>query len=537
VRFGDRRFTRRSLLAASGALLLPPSAAVAASAPGTPRRDFAARATFDALDLAYNRGNGRKDRLNEERGALAWDESYVLQAYVMMLETYRDTRYADKLVDHIDHVLATRDSERRVSAYPGRSMPVWRAASPYNVGELTLTDDDGRPVLVLRTAAGTAETISATVTRTDPARFDVSVVRGAAAAQVNAMDLSGPLPADRMRALATAPPVQVFAALGLDPGRGNHAVQRINDAFTVGGLRVTAQAVPDVRTDALPRAGSLRFVTLPYVHPVHTGMIVWPMARFARLCLRNRYLQNYRAKASEYLAAVRDALACHDDEVRDDPGVGCSWYAAPYGSPFLTDGGDHPLNYTAAMARAWREYALAAGDSRRRLLARALTRSFTSDVVGAVDGPLNWGYYRGDGPAARGWTPADGVSRNWPRFSRALYAEDISHGHLEVDLVTRAHALGDLEDTTVLAGLVRTFGDVLVDRTAPGVPVVHARVDGSGTATTAQASMAAGWLGLARYDRTILATVRDLYARLDPGPSAASVYASAYLNQCARSAS
>jgi hypothetical protein len=523
--------SRRGVLGVGAALVVGASSRPVGAA-AVAGRDFTTRATFDALDRGYYGGNGRKGELNELRGALAWDEAYVLQAYVLMLEAHRDTYYADKLVDHIDHVLATRDSVRGVSAFPGRSMPVWRCTTPYNVGEAVLLGDDGRPVLRLRCAGGSAETVTVAVARPTPDGFDLDARRMVSSAQAGPSDLTAVLPPDRGQVLAasSSASTQTYLGLHLDPDRDGYAVRQVNDAFTASSLRLTAQIVPGVPRDGLPRAGSYRFSCLPYVHPVHTGMIVWPMARFARLALRNRYLARYRSKATGYLAAAQAALQSHDDELRHDPLTQRSWYAAGYGCPYLLDGSDHPLNYTAAMARAWREVALTSGDRARVKLARALTRTFTQDAQPTIAGGLVWGYYRRDGTAYAGWSPQDGVSQNWPAYAGGRFVEDLSHGHLEVDLIARARQLADLEDAATLDQLATTFTGQLIGRTADGRPLVHARVDGTGTATTAQSCMVAGWLGVASQDPSIVTVVRDVFADLDPTPSALSLYGCAYLN-------
>lgn len=519
---------RRTVLGAGAALAA--GAAVPAVRAAAAGRDFASRATFDALDRGYFGGDGRKGELNERRGALAWDEAYVLQAYVLMLQTHRDTAYADKLVDHIDHVLATRDSVRRVTAFPGRSMPAWRCTTPYNVGEVVLPGDDGRPVLRLRCAGGSAETVAVTVTHATPGTFDLAARRLTTAAQARASDVTAVQAPDRWQDLSASAPAQTYAGLHLDPDRGGHAVASVNDAFAASSLRLTAEAVAGAPRDGLPRPGSYPFTTLPYVHPVHTGMIVWPIAQFARLALRNAYLARYRRKATGYLRAAQAALQCHDGELRHDVKTQRSWYAAAHGSPYLLDGSDHPLNYTAAMARAWREVALTTGDRARQQLARALTRTFTLDARPTPTGGLVWGYYRRDGKAYAGWSPQDGVSRNWPAYAGGRFVEDLTHGHLEADLIARARQLADFQDVAFLGRLATTFTRQVTGRAADGRPLVHARVDGTGTATTAQSGMVAGWLGAAGRDPAAVALVRDVFAALDPAPGALSLYGCAYLN-------
>ncbi|MFI6827147.1 hypothetical protein ACIBG5_08600 [Kribbella sp. NPDC050241] len=128
-----------------------------------------------ALDLGFNNGNGRKDELNENRGAVGWGEAYVLQSYLLMWEAYRDLYYLDKTIDHADHMLATRDSVRGVTDWRGLSLPAWRIYWPYSAGGLALADVLGRPSLRLRTAWTFAESLGVTVSAgTNPGTFKIT---------------------------------------------------------------------------------------------------------------------------------------------------------------------------------------------------------------------------------------------------------------------------------------------------------------------------------------------------------------------------
>jgi hypothetical protein len=205
--------TRRNVLGVGASLVA--GAVLPTATAGATTRDFGVRETFDALDRGYYGGNGRKGELNERRGALAWDEAYVLQAYVLMLETYRDTCYADKLVDHLDHVLATRDSVRGVSAFPGRSLPAWRCTSPYNVGEAVLSGDDGEPLVRLRCSGGSAEQVTVTVTRSTPDTFDL-VARRATTTSASSPGVTEARPWDLTAGRAGAGPVAGPGRVGPD---------------------------------------------------------------------------------------------------------------------------------------------------------------------------------------------------------------------------------------------------------------------------------------------------------------------------------
>ncbi|MDR9786125.1 MAG: Ig-like domain-containing protein [Peptococcaceae bacterium MAG4] len=87
------------------------------------------RAYFDQLD---SRGGDWNKNSNNDYGLLAFREAYVLQSYLLMYETYKDTRYLDKFVDHADSVLKQRDNIRKVTDYRGLSLPAWRHTDPPN---------------------------------------------------------------------------------------------------------------------------------------------------------------------------------------------------------------------------------------------------------------------------------------------------------------------------------------------------------------------------------------------------------------------
>ncbi len=81
------------------------------------------RAYFNQLD---QRGGDWYKNYNNDSGFLAFREAYVLQSYLLMYETYQDTSYLDKFVNHADSVLNQRDSVRKVTDYRGLSLPAWR---------------------------------------------------------------------------------------------------------------------------------------------------------------------------------------------------------------------------------------------------------------------------------------------------------------------------------------------------------------------------------------------------------------------------
>ncbi|MFA5384987.1 MAG: Ig-like domain-containing protein [Eubacteriales bacterium] len=58
---------------------------------------------------------------------IAWDESYLLRAYLFMYEATGDKQYLDEFTGHADTFLTRRDSVRGVKDYRGLSLPAWRS--------------------------------------------------------------------------------------------------------------------------------------------------------------------------------------------------------------------------------------------------------------------------------------------------------------------------------------------------------------------------------------------------------------------------
>lgn len=268
----DIRPSRRAVLrltaagAVAGAVASTGLAAIPAYADEI---DYTARKTFDDWDRLFQQGGpGQPDQPNDNSnrdgrsGMLAWSQSYVLLGLVRMYEKYRDTHYLDRLIDNVDQVLSVRDSERGVKDYRGLSLPAWRADHPYTTGYATLADGNGQPLLDLREALSYAEDTTITVTAgTRSDTFSVQLVNTFNNRTVAHTDLS------------------------LDPASPDYAVSRIY-AAAPGPLQLTAvdrRAVP--RAGAVPRLGTYPMHCEPVIFAVHTGMITYPIASFARIVL------------------------------------------------------------------------------------------------------------------------------------------------------------------------------------------------------------------------------------------------------------
>ncbi|HEX6683070.1 MAG TPA: hypothetical protein VF062_09760, partial [Candidatus Limnocylindrales bacterium] len=219
--------------------------------------DYSTRETFDLFDTVFH-GSGAVGQPtdNNEHGGLAWGQSYVLAGFIRMYEAYRDTHYLDRFIANADLVLANRDSQRGVTDYRGLSLPAWRATHPYTVGKVVLRDAGGAPVLEVRSALSYADDA-------------VAIVRA------GAVEGRFTLEVRNNRTSRTA----VFADLTLDPASPDYAVKRIFDAYPTPTM-VTAK---DVGGGTMPALGTFALASEPVIFTVHTGMITYPLASFARL--------------------------------------------------------------------------------------------------------------------------------------------------------------------------------------------------------------------------------------------------------------
>jgi hypothetical protein len=512
-----QQLSRRTLLGTTGLGATGLALGVGSPARAAPANVWTTRAKFDALDNGFNGGNGRKTELNEDRAALGWGEAYILQAYLLMWEAYRHPYYLDKAIDHIDHVLASRDTVRGVGDWRGTSLPGWRAGWPYSAGDLILADAQGRPSLRIRSAWAFAESMDVTVTAgTLPGTFRILTHH-------NTYNRSG-----------------THDNLTMDPASPNYAERRINAEFSGARDQLTAKDVrasPDAAGDPVPMTGTLHS---SYFHSsVHTGQIAYPLAWFARIVRTNPLLwlvRRYREKALEYYVAADAAVAIHDEEYKlTDTGAG--YYSYLRGVPNNLDGSDLPHNYNTSMARVYLELAMAGHRPSHRKRAAELVRGFVDDLQRPADGTTSWTYYRTIGLCYNGWTRADDISDNFPVRGPSRVKEDVSHGHVDVTMAMVAYRAGIGITRADMVRLYRTFTERVMRTASDGRPTVSQFVDGSGTVPMlGYETIVPSWLGVASFGDT-RAAIEAAAARMsinDPAPEVVPIYSTGYLNWAAR---
>lgn len=508
--FSSRRgFLRRAGLlglaaggATAGAGLLLPSTSRATV--GTTDYDYTARETFDLFDAKFHQSAAvGQPTDNNERGGLAWGQSYVLASFMRMYEAYGDTYYLDRLIENVDQILRTRDSERGVTDWRGRSEPAWRAKNPYTVGFVTLTDANGRDVLRVRSARAYADTAKVTVTTGSTAGTFTLVVTNSQYGFTN-----------------------TFADLTMDPNSASYAPVRLYEAYPSTNMVTATDVRADTSDGAVPVNGEFGFVSQPVVFAVHTGMISYPVAAFVRTVYGSPELSavpRYKAKADKYLTAVRKAIAVHDPEWRTADGRG--FFQWPKGMPVPYDGTEQPINQSVALGLTYAELAGATGETEYADRVKALAAMFASQLSTDADGAYVWPYWPKFGLMYKGFSktgsPADDVSMYTPAYGSstggAMQIEDLSHGAIDVEFAVLAYQKGLYYSDDDMARFARTYTANLAT-VADGVHTTYTRVDGSGgLATEGQYSQAPRWMPVAEWDVAVFEHAKGVFDDHDPG--------------------
>lgn len=158
---------------------------------------------------------------------------------------------------------------------------------------------------------------------------------------------------------------------------------------------------------------------------VHSGMITYPLARFAFIVNRNK-LTAYRAQADSYLSVARSSLSMFDKNWVSDTATGGGYYQFDRDEPHATNSlhGPMPLPFNQQLAAGRTMIMLyeITGDSFYRQRAEALAKHFKANLKG--NGPYVWTYWHVKG------------------LNRSKGIEDISHGAIDIDFAIRAYRSG-----------------------------------------------------------------------------------------------
>lgn len=491
-------FSRRTLIAAMGV------GGLAAGWPGLPASGapvalaYDSPEAFDVAEAAFL----AQDRQDNETGGYAWGASYYLLGLIRMYEKYGDAAYLDRFVAYADHVWATTDQARGVTDHAGRSGPVWRAGGNYTAAHGELTDDQGSALIQVRWAGSAGSTASVTVSAVTGDRFTLTL-RPPTGNPIELLDVS------------------------LDPADPRYVVDQVQARYTTGA-RWTAL---DLRTDpgpGTPIATTIGFEQQFYCFAVHTGMVTYPIARYAALVLGSPLLRRgrHRGRAQRYLASLRRAIAFHDDEFAvDDQGRGD--YVWPKGAPVPFDGTIQPYNQSQGLGQTMAVLHGLVGGGRYAQQVEALIASMRDGLVLDADGAYVWPYWPVHSELYRGFSAPEELSTYTPSYTPARQFEDISHAAITVEFLVAAHevGLGGLEAD--LPRFARTYTQNLVR----SQDQVWLRVDGTTDAAPANAVQSARWGALAPWDPAITDHALRVWQREGLTPDQGShALAIAYLN-------
>ncbi|WP_152364754.1 hypothetical protein [Microlunatus speluncae] len=472
-----RPIGRRAVLAGAAGLTvaagLPYGTAVAAPESGYDQPPAFAQAQQAYLAIGFE---------HNEAGGYAWGESYFLLGLLRMYQAYGDPAYLDTFVDRAEHLAATTDRARGVTDYRGRSGPVWRTSNAYTAAHGVITDGTGAAAIQVRWAGARAAESTAEISEVAADTFTLTLRNPASATVITRTGVS------------------------LDPASPNYAVTVINAGYGPG-LRWTAIDLRDQPAVApAPAAGTITFTSQFYVYAVHTGMVAYPLALFARIVAETPKLRHrYGGAAKRAGAAAAAAIAFHDEEFRIVDGVGD--YVWPKGAPIPFDGLIQPYNQSHGPGQAMAElYRLTRAKSYRQKIT-AMLEGFARGVTSTADGAYVWNYWPPHSELYNGYAAADQLSTYTPFYSAVRSIEDISHAAITIEFLAAAHAAGIRHDDLDLPAVAKTF----VDNVIRSETEVWFRIDGSADAVPGNAVQAARWMLYARYDTEIYAQCLRVY--------------------------
>jgi hypothetical protein len=235
--------------------------------------------------------------------------------------------------------------------------------------------------------------------------------------------------------------LQSLAAMARATGHTIYFDRMARHTDAVLAMRDDARGVADYRgiSGACWRNTGYQDGGEAYCYAVHSGMLIYPMAEFARLVSTWRHReataydgQTYAAKAAAYVAAAQQTVAFHDDEWDAD-----GFYVFRGDATFLDyPGVDQPLNQSNAMGLALLVLHDVTGEPAYLEKATALAQRFKSMITTGGDGANLWNYW--GGPFA-----GDG--------------EDISHAAINVEFAALAAERGVVFTPADIDGFADTF--------------------------------------------------------------------------------
>lgn len=466
--------TRRSLLLGTTAGGLAawtglPALTASADTPTDPPA-YDSPEMFDAAQTAYLATNPSSN----EDGKYAWGESYFLLSLLRMYEAYQDEKYLDTFEDRARHVLATTDRARGVTDYLDRSGPVWRAAGNYTVARGVLADGNGLPAVELRWAWSRPAESTAEVANVSGSTFDLL--------------LRNPY----QNTLVT------LRGVSLDPASPTYVVTAVNKAFTPSLRWTAADLRPNPGPAPAPAVSTIGFQPQYYAFAVHTGMVAYPLARYARMVLQSPKLRHGRrlGMAHRLVAAAKQAVAFHDSEyVANADGTGN--YVWPKGAPVPWDGTIQPYNQSHGIGQVLVELYRATREQRYLVRVQEMLKAYRLGLQLTTDGAYLWTYWPPYSQVYKGFPVTSGLSENTPYYPAQRQYEDISHAAISTEFL---HAAYDAGIDTQLATDVQRAAATFTHKVIRSDHEVWFVINGTSVPVPDNAVQCARWIPYAEQD-------------------------------------
>lgn len=226
-----------------------------------------------------------------------------------------------------------------------------------------------------------------------------------------------------------------------------------------------------------------------YCYVVHSGMVGYPLAEYARLVgvygLEDELGydgQTMGDKAAAYVAAAEDVVAAHDDQWRSD-----GTYVFRPDADFLAyPSVALPLNQSNAMGRLLLVLHELTGDAEYLDKATALAERFEESMD-----DYRWNYWAGSYQAP---------------------GEDVSHAAINVDFATMCASRGLVFDDADMVGVADSF----MERVYIDDQTFSSYLGGGATNQSNYLPQVGRWLRLTPWRTGIYTAVRDLYDDLYP---------------------
>jgi hypothetical protein len=226
-----------------------------------------------------------------------------------------------------------------------------------------------------------------------------------------------------------------------------------------------------------------------YCYVVHSGMIAYPMAEFARLVTESSLEAElaedgatFGEKAATYTAAAEATVAYHDDQWND-----AGYYLFRPDAAFLAYAGvDLPLNQSNAMGRLLLALHDVTGKAAYLDKATKLAQRFLGQISTGPAGEALWNYWGG---------------------SYSSPGEDISHAAINVDFAIMAFN----RDTVFTSAHLEGFSQTFMERVYVDDQTWSDAVGGGATNGSSYRPQIGRWLRLAAVRTAVYSSVRDLY--------------------------